>query len=111
MVTWFKDITQEQCKKAGFHWVNDGCYIDPEGTSPVPVIVPEDLGLAEKGQFIMEHVIGLYDTCTDLAYQDPPEGLLDRIFWSLGVFFQVVISTATFPAALASFLLEEPTSV
>jgi len=46
-------------------------------------------------------------TWTQLAYQDPPERLPDRIMWTIGVGLQMILSVLTFPAAIGAFLLEE----
>ncbi len=46
-------------------------------------------------------------TWTQLAYQDPPERLPDRILWTVGVALQMILSVLTFPATIAAFLLEE----
>jgi endonuclease YncB( thermonuclease family) len=56
---------------------------------------------------IIGHGIGLTDTWTGLAYQKEPEDLIGKITWWAGVISQLIISTITFPAAIASFLLEE----
>ncbi len=56
---------------------------------------------------IVKHGEGLYETWTKLALQKPPEDIIGRIIWSLGVMGQLVISIFTFPAALGAFLLEE----
>ena len=56
---------------------------------------------------LVKHGTGLHETWTGLAYQEPPDDILGRIFWSLGVLGQLIISIFTFPAALGCFLLEE----
>lgn len=47
------------------------------------------------------------DNWSKLAFTEPPEGFFERIWWSVSVLAQLVLSTMTFPAALAAFLLEE----
>ena len=49
----------------------------------------------------------LYDTWTQLAYKKPPGNILGQILWFFGVMGQIMISLFTFPAAMASFLMEE----
>lgn len=56
---------------------------------------------------LIKHGEGLFRTWTELTFQKPPEDIFGRILWSLGVLGQLLLSWATFPAALASFLLEE----
>jgi endonuclease YncB( thermonuclease family) len=76
----------------------------------VPLFIPDFEIIKNNinvGQALQEHGGGLFDTWTGLAYQEPPKDLFGRIFWSLGVLGQLVISFFTFPAALGAFLLEE----
>ncbi len=61
----------------------------------------------QEGSIIAEHGAGLFEAWANLAFQDPPEDILGRILWTAGVLGQMLVSTATFPAAIASFLLEE----
>jgi len=64
----------------------------------------EDQAIAKA---IMEHGTGLLDTWTSLTYRKEPDGLIDKIIWWAGMLSQLIISTVTFPAALAAFLMEE----
>ena len=76
----------------------------------VPTFIPDFEIIKNNirvGQALQEHGGGLFDTWTQLAYKEPPKDLFGRIFWSLGVLGQLVISVFTFPCALAAFLLEE----
>ena len=61
----------------------------------------------DLGSQIIQHGIGLSDTWTGLAFQKEPEDIVGKITWWAGVISQLIVSTITFPAALASFLLEE----
>jgi len=61
----------------------------------------------QEGSLIAEHGAGLFEAWTELAFQEPPEDILGRILWTGGVIGQLIISASTFPAAIASFLLEE----
>ena len=56
---------------------------------------------------LVEHGIGLYNTWTKLAFSEPPKDIIGRIIWTLGVLGQLILSAFTFPAAIASFLMEE----
>jgi len=49
----------------------------------------------------------LAETWWQMPFMEPPDGIIDRIIWTLGVFAQLIISVFTFPAAMAAFLLEE----
>jgi len=56
---------------------------------------------------LIKHGEGLFETWVGLAFQDPPEDFLGRVIWTIGLWGQMTLSIATFPAALAAFLLEE----
>lgn len=62
---------------------------------------------AEITEDLLVHGTGLYDTWINLAFQDPPDDFIGRIIWAIGLWGQMTLSIATFPAALAAFLLEE----
>ena len=62
---------------------------------------------AMRGLEITKEGGDIFETWTDLSTQPPPEDLIGRILWSLGVMGQLVISLFTFPAGLAAFMLEE----
>jgi len=70
-------------------------------------LFPEDAFQIQKGSLLAEHGAKIFETWIGLAFQDPPKDFLGRLLWSFGVLGQVIISWATFPAALAAFLLEE----
>jgi len=62
---------------------------------------------AEINKEIIEHGTGLYDTWITFAFKEPPKDFIGRIIWTIGLWGQMVLSIATFPAALGAFLLEE----
>jgi endonuclease YncB( thermonuclease family) len=64
----------------------------------------EDQAIAKA---IMEHGTGLLDTWTSLTFRKEPDDLIGKIIWWAGMLSQLIISTVTFPAALAAFLMEE----
>ena len=47
------------------------------------------------------------DNWSKLAFEPPPDGFFERIWWSISVLGQLILSGMTFPAALGSFLMEE----
>ena len=61
----------------------------------------------QEGSLVAEHGAGLFEAWTQMAFLEPPDDILGRILWTAGVIGQMIISTATFPAAISSFLLEE----
>jgi len=67
----------------------------------------EDPAGVERRNTVVEHGGGLLETWMNLAYQPPPDDLIGRIIWTSGVIGQLIVSTATFPAAIGSFLIEE----
>ena len=62
---------------------------------------------AMRGLEITGEGADIFEVWTDLSTQPPPEDLIGRILWSLGVLGQLVLSLFTFPAGLAAFMLEE----
>ena len=71
--------------------------------------LPENAFQIQEGSLLAEHGAGMFKAWVNLAYQDPPEDFFGRLLWMLGVAGQLIISAATFPAAIGSFLLEEAT--
>lgn len=61
----------------------------------------------ETTDALIEHGTGLYETWIAFAFKEPPDDLLGRIIWTIGLWGQLILSIATFPAALGAFLLEE----
>jgi len=50
---------------------------------------------------------GFVDFYSKLAYEKPPEGIIDKMLWYIGVLGQLLQSMIMFPVALGLFLLEE----
>lgn len=61
----------------------------------------------EKSEEIMEEGSDIYSRWVHTITRKPPEDFLGRIFWTLGVIEQTMISMETFPAAIGCFLMEE----
>lgn len=75
------------------------------------MVTPEELEenyqKMDVGQDLANLGVELHFQWASLAFKEPPKDLLGRILWSWTVLQQLGISTLTFPAALAAFLLEE----
>jgi len=56
---------------------------------------------------LLKHGEGMLDSWMNLTFQEPPEGVFEKIFWYLGVVSQLFISGLTFPFAIAGFIMEE----
>ena len=50
---------------------------------------------------------GLEGNWMKLAYEKPPEDFLGRIFWTLRIIFQLLISKFTFAAAIGAFFADK----
>ena len=112
--------TKYKCDQAGGYWGANACWIHKEDylkfieeTGYIPPTIPPPppaLG-AESLIAAAYHLINdgeqFFNTWTGLTFQEPPKDLFGRIFWSLGVLGQGILSTATFPFAIAGFLMEE----
>lgn len=112
MVVPEKQTSEKSCTAAGFYWWDDSCHRErnPAGMEQQPdwfLQTAAEVAFALHGKDLMEHGEGLFGAWTNLAFQEPPEDLIGRIFWSAGILGQLIISVFTFPAALGSFLLEE----
>lgn len=56
---------------------------------------------------VMTHGSGLLDAWTSLSFRKEPDDIVGKIVWWAGLFSQLIISSFTFPAAIAAFLMEE----
>ena len=61
----------------------------------------------EISKAVVVHGDGLLETWTSLTYRKEPDDMVGKIIWWAGIVSQLIISTVTFPAALAAFLMEE----
>lgn len=108
-------INKEQCEHRGWWWRKNACYTteDPAddgetyGSAGFEQEIPSEFIHTGAVNEIIKHGTGMVETWSNLAYEPPPEDLIGRILWSLGVLGQLVISFFTFPAGLAAFMLEE----
>jgi len=108
-------ISKEQCEHRGWWWRSNACYTteDPAddwktyGSAGFTEEIPSEWFFTGAANELIKHGSGIVEQWSNLAYEEPPEDLIGRILWSLGVFSQIIISLFTFPAGLACFMLEE----
>ena len=65
------------------------------------------LETTETGRELMNEGTSIGATWTKLAYQKPPDDWFGKLIHTAGVIGQVLLSWATFPAAMGAFLMEE----